>query len=72
MGVLDILDYANTSAFKAVRVNALTQQETATPYREAWEGGGAYASNTAVTSLVFDPESSSTFDGGTYYLWGEN
>lgn len=72
MGVLDILDYTNTSAFKAVRVNALTQQNAATPYRESWTGGGAYASTSAVTSLVFDPESTSTFDSGTYYLWGEN
>ena len=72
MGVLDIIDYANTSAFKAVRVNALTWQNAAPSYREAWTGGGAYASTSAVTSLVFDPESTSTFDAGTYYLYGEN
>ena len=72
MGVLDIFDYTNTSAFKAVRVNALTWQNAAPSYREAWTGGGAYASTSAVTSLVFDPESTSTFDAGTYYLWGEN
>jgi hypothetical protein len=72
MGVLDVLDYTNTSAFKVIRANALTQNNPATPYLEAWNGGGAYAADTAVTSLVFDPESSNTFDSGTYYLWGEN
>jgi hypothetical protein len=72
MGVLDILDYTNTSAFKAFNCNALTWQNSAPSYRESWEGGGAYANISAVTSLVFDPESSSTFDSGTYYLWGEN
>jgi len=72
MGVLDILDYTNTSAFKAFDARALTWQNGAPSYRESWTGGGAYANISAVTSLVFDPESSSTFDSGTYYLWGEN
>jgi len=72
MGVLDILDYTNTTAYKAFDARALTWQNGAPSYKQSWHGGGAYASNTAVTSLVFDPESSSTFDSGTYYLWGEN
>jgi len=72
MGVLDILDYTNTSAFKALDARALTWQNGSPSFKQSWMGGGAYASNSAVTSLVFDPESSSTFDAGTYYLWGEN
>jgi hypothetical protein len=72
MGVLDILDYTNTSAFKAFDARALTWQNGSPSFKQSWTGGGAYASTSAVTSLVFDPESSSTFDAGTYYLWGEN
>jgi hypothetical protein len=68
MGCLEILNYADTAAFKPIRGFSLNQQNG--PYLESYYGGGAFASNTAVTSIVLDPESTNTFDNGTYALYG--
>lgn len=72
MGCMQILNYADTTAFKPIIAQALTWQNGAPSYREAWTGGGSYAAITAVTSILLEPESTSTFDGGTYALYGVN
>ena len=68
MGCLEILNYADTAAFKPIRGFSLNQQNG--PHLESYYGGGAFADNTAVTSIVLDPESTNTFDNGTYALYG--
>ncbi len=70
MGCLEILNYTSTTAFKPIRGFSLNQQNG--PYLESYYGGGAFADNTAVTSIVLDPESTNTFDNGTYALYGIN
>lgn len=68
MGCLEILNYTSTTAFKPIRGFSLNQQNG--PYLESYYGGGAFADNTAVSSIVLDPESTNTFDNGTYALYG--
>lgn len=68
MGCLEILNYTSTTAFKPIRGFSLNQQNG--PHLESYYGGGAFADNTAVTSIVLDPESTNTFDNGTYALYG--
>jgi hypothetical protein len=71
-GCLQILDYANTSAFKSIIGNSITSRVSSPDYIESFAGGGGYASNSAITSIVLDPESTNTFDNGTYALYGIN
>jgi hypothetical protein len=71
-GCLQILDYANTSAYKSIIGNSITGRVSSPNYTESFFGGGGYASNSAVTSIVLDPESTNTFDNGTYALYGIN
>ena len=70
MGCLEILNYTSTTAFKPIRGFSVNQQYG--PWIESYYGGGGFADNTAVTSIVLDPESTNTFDNGTYALYGIN
>ena len=69
MGVIEFIDYTRTNAFKAF--NAVYGSTNGATF-QSFEGGGVYKNNSAITSILLDPESTQTFDNGTYVLVGIN
>ena len=66
--VFNIYDYANTTRFKAMDVNGQYRQTSVTGGR-AISGGGSFATNSAITSLVI-LNTGGNWSTGTVLLYG--
>ena len=62
-----IYNYASTTTFKPLDVSG---QFVSTSGQQAIQLGGAFRSNTAISSLVFEYGGTKTFIGGTVLLYG--
>lgn len=68
--VVDIPEYANTSAWKIMTYQSLVNNET-TNTNGAWEqNAGLYKSTSAISSITLLPQAGGTFSSGTYILYG--
>ena len=65
---VSIFNYTSTTGFKPFQTNAFFV--ITTPTQVPLFGAGAFRSNTAITSLVFDYGGTNTFAGGTVLLYG--
>ena len=63
-----IYNYTSTTGFKPFQTNSFFV--ITTPTQVPLFGAGAFRSNTAITSLVFDYGGTNTFAGGTVLLYG--
>ena len=66
--VFNIYDYANTTRFKALNVNG-QYRETSVASGRGLNGGGSFATNSAITSLVIS-NSGGNWSTGTVLLYG--
>jgi hypothetical protein len=66
--VLKIDNYTSTTSFKPLTFNGFYVDSTSA--NKSITAGGAFRSNTAITSLVFDYNGVNTFAGGTVLLYG--
>jgi len=68
--ILDIYNYASTTAWKTANWNATFFDDTSST-NTAFFGYGIYSSTDAITSLQFRTDSgTNTFDGGTIKIYG--
>ena len=65
---LTIDNYTSTTAFKPINFNGFYVNNASV--NTSIFGAGAFRSNTAITSLVFDYSGTNTFIGGTVLLYG--
>ena len=66
--VLQLDNYTSTTTYKPFTYNGFFV--VSGPTNNAFTAGGAFRSNTAITSLVFDYGGTNTFAGGTVLLYG--
>jgi hypothetical protein len=68
--VVDIPEYANTTAWKIMTYQSLVNNET-TNANGAWEqNAGLYKSTSAISSITLLPQAGGTFTTGDYVLYG--
>jgi hypothetical protein len=68
--VVDIPEYANTTAWKIMTYQSLVNNET-TNTNGAWEqNAGLYKSTSAISSITLLPQAGGTFTTGDYVLYG--
>ena len=68
--ILQFDNYTSTTAFKPFEFYGFFVNSSGGASNNAIAAGGAFRSNTAITSLVFDYEGTNTFAGGTVLLYG--
>jgi hypothetical protein len=66
--VLQFNNYTSTTSFKPFTFSGFYVENSGSNY--SCNAGGAFRSNTAITSLVFDYSGTNTFAGGTVLLYG--
>jgi len=67
--IIDILDYANTSKYKTVRVLAGNEDNSA-GYGVIYLNSGSWRSTSAITSITFLPGSGNFAENSTFALYG--
>jgi len=68
VGVVDILDYANTNKYKTLRTFTGRDQNGS---GWVWVGSGAWLNTSAITSVLFKPTFGTDFQAGsTFALYG--
>ena len=67
---LSFYNYTSTTAYKPFEFSGFFVNSSGGASNNAIFAGGAFRSNTAITSLVFDYGGTNTFAGGTVLLYG--